>query len=114
MNPQNDTFLMQGRMPCHQEIVVLSALEKMMVVESVAGFPNADECRKLLDNGWGVWLFCNELGSYTAVACKESEALEAAMDNDAQITDDITPSKALHRLTEKLVFGRIVDGSTQS
>lgn len=84
----------------------------------------ADECKKLLDNGWLVQLFKNDMGSYSAVAMskKATLALEKAInevrpeaeesDFDAMqrgrvITDDFEPSQALYRLTEK-VFGRIV------
>lgn len=84
----------------------------------------ADECKKLLDNGWIVQLYRNELGSYSAVALSgkaiqiTQKALnEAALEIEADeaddvkrgrvITDDFEPSQALYRLTEK-VFGRIV------
>lgn len=63
---------------------------------------HADDCMKLLDNGWTVKLFKNGLGSYTARAVKPGK-------NGAKanvITDDFTPSQALYRLTEK-VFGNI-------
>jgi hypothetical protein len=59
----------------------------------------ADEAVKLLDNGWRVTLFKNQLGSYTAKA--KNGAITV-------ITDDFTPSKALYRLTEKAITGRIV------
>jgi hypothetical protein len=82
-----------------------------------------DECKKLLDNGWLVQLFRNDLGSYSAVALSKSAAglVQAALDeaiceiddDDIEavkrgrvITDDFEPSQALYRLTEK-VFGRI-------
>ncbi len=58
----------------------------------------ADECQKLLDNGWTVTLFRNDLGSYTATAERGTES---------EITDDFLPSQALYRLTEK-VGGNIV------
>lgn len=70
--------------------------------------PNADESMKLMDAGYRVLLFKNDLGSYTAIAIKPSQDFDEASENDRQITDEFTPSKALHRLTEKLVFGRIV------
>ena len=66
---------------------------------------NADECKKLLDNGWNVVLFKNNLGSYSAVATKQGvprKVIEAGV-----ITDDFDPSAALFRLTEK-VYGNIV------
>lgn len=59
----------------------------------------ADECKKILDNGWQVLLFANALGSYTATA-RNPHGKEIT-------TDDFEPSAALYRLTEK-VFGRIV------
>jgi hypothetical protein len=79
-----------------------------------------DECIKLLDNGWTIQLHKNELGSYTATALPPSvlKALdeESEFDDDDDcpepsdqwITDDHTPSKALKRLTEKVIFGRII------
>jgi hypothetical protein len=67
----------------------------------------ADECKKLLDNKWCIMLFKNELGTYTAVACKPGQSVFDAMEVDSQITDDFEPSQALYRLTEK-VYGRIV------
>lgn len=83
-----------------------------------------DECKKLLDNGWIVQLFRNDMGSYSAVALSQTaatavqnaldEALLEIDEDDAVavskgrvITDDFEPSQALYRLTEK-VFGRIV------
>lgn len=65
----------------------------------------ADECKKLLDNGWTIDLYKNALGSYTAVARRPDECLGDEVP-DEQITDDFEPSQALYRLTEK-VFGNI-------
>jgi hypothetical protein len=59
----------------------------------------ADECKKLLDNGWTITLFTNALGSYTAKSEHPNGRHE--------ITDDFEPSQALYRLTEK-VYGNIV------
>lgn len=59
----------------------------------------ADECVKLLDNGWTITLFRNGLGSYTAQAEHDK--------GEREITDDFLPSQALYRLTEK-VGGNIV------
>jgi hypothetical protein len=59
----------------------------------------ADECKKLLDNGWDIQLFKNKLGSYTAAA---NHATRKGV-----MTDDFEPSAALYRLTEK-VYGNIV------
>jgi hypothetical protein len=70
--------------------------------------PNqADDAMKLLDGGWSILIFANEMGSYTAVALKGQQKLADAMRNDRQITDDFTPSQALYRLTEKVTTGRI-------
>jgi hypothetical protein len=66
----------------------------------------ADECKKLLDNGWGVVLYKNDLGSYTAIAVP-LEDLPPVNTEENHITDDFTPSKALYRLTEKVTTGRI-------
>ena len=60
----------------------------------------ADECKKLLDSGWRIQLFRNDLGSYTA-RCKKTGEPEVGF-----ITDDFEPSQVLYRLTEK-VFGNI-------
>lgn len=55
----------------------------------------ADECKKILDNGWQVLLFANALGSYTAIASNP---------NGRQITtDDFEPSQSLFRITEKVL-----------
>lgn len=64
----------------------------------------ADECQRLLDNGWIIILFRSELGSYTAAAYPPEVEIE--LEGDATITDDFLPSQALYRLTEK-VFGEI-------
>jgi hypothetical protein len=58
----------------------------------------ADECKKLLDNGWHIRLFKNELGSYTGIATDKTRQVT---------TDDFEPSQVLYRLTEK-VYGNIV------
>lgn len=68
----------------------------------------ADECKKLLDNGFEIVLFRNELGSYTAFAVSAGEAGGLSEHvNDKCITDDFEPSQALYRLTEKMTTGRI-------
>lgn len=71
---------------------------------------NADECKKLLDNGWSVVLFKNGLGSYTAVAvpkAKQQRLLRAIPRPEKRLTDDFEPSQVLYRVTEK-VLGNIV------
>lgn len=60
----------------------------------------ADDCMKLLDAGWGILLYRNDLGSYTAEARRDG-------DHEPMITDDFLPSQALYRLTEKVTTGRI-------
>lgn len=67
----------------------------------------ADDVMKLLDNQYSVVLFKNQLGSYTAVACKGVQSVAKALSIDRQNTDDFTPSQALYRLTEKVLTGRI-------
>lgn len=67
----------------------------------------ADECQKLLDNGWTITMLRNGMGSYTAIASRGDQVPEDAQDIDKQITDDFLPSQALYRLTEK-VLGNIV------
>lgn len=63
---------------------------------------NADECKRLLDNGWEIRLFKNQLGTYTTEAFPHKPGAQNIVD-----TDDFEPSQALYRLTEK-VFGNIV------
>lgn len=87
----------------------------------------ADEAKKLLDSGWTVAMFKNDLGSYTgvAVALAAGGEVQAAIDKAIEdfeeededgkeiktpgvcLTDDFEPSQVLYRLTEK-VFGNIV------
>ena len=66
----------------------------------------ADECKRLLDNGWRITLFQNDIGSYTAVA-RSPRAGRLTGRRRSVVTDDFEPSQALYRVTEK-VFGRIV------
>jgi hypothetical protein len=61
---------------------------------------DGNEVVKLLDNGWQVLIFRNELTSYTAIARHPNRKSEI-------VTDDFTVPKVLHRITEK-VFGNIV------
>jgi hypothetical protein len=77
--------------------------------------PNiVDDCRKLLDSGHMIVLYCNQMGSYTAAVVSAAtqqivgEEMEAMPDDSKRLTDDFTPSDALYRLTEKLTTGRIV------
>jgi len=93
--------------------------------------PNADECTKLLDAGWTLQIFRNQLGSYTA--CAIPPKLQAAIDAGEDVvlptdeldedddtpdpctrwlTDDFTPTRAIHRLVEKALFNRIVGVDT--
>jgi len=48
---------------------------------------------QLLDNGWTVKLFKNQLTTYTAEATNEADYIE---------TDDFTPEQALTRLAYKV------------
>lgn len=74
--------------------------DKLPVVEPTPRL--ADECKKLLDNGWQIGLYKNALGSYSATAWNVIDSEVVTID-----TDDFEPSAALYRLTEK-VFGNIV------
>lgn len=73
----------------------------------------ADDCRKLLDNRAYIVLYRNGLRSYTGICLRDGDAGEVQsiidrLDDDGpHITDDWTPSRVLHRLTEKQ-FGNIV------
>jgi hypothetical protein len=75
--------------------------------------PLADECAKLLDNGWSIVMYRNALGSYTAIATKTplSDVIHQFEERTglktSEMTDDFGPAAALYRLTEK-VFGNIV------
>lgn len=89
---------------------------------------------QMLDNGWTVSLYRNDLGSYTAVGRTDSEAMwerardkihdiirnaghshetaeaicENTMDEPGEVdTDDFTPEQALTRLAYK-VHGEII------
>jgi hypothetical protein len=65
----------------------------------------ADECRRLLDNGWEIKLWRNPLGSYTARAripmYNTDRNPEEATIYKAVTTDDFEPSQALYRVTKK-------------
>jgi hypothetical protein len=69
----------------------------------------ADECKKLLDNGWRISLFLNQLGSYTARGRRVigADPYSGKLKYKTVVTDDFEPSAALYRLTEQ-VFGNIV------
>lgn len=76
--------------------------------------PNsADDCQKLLDNGWKITLFKNQLDTYTARAVRpkpgqsKRDMKQYGVFNDVVETDDFTPSQALYRLAEKASTGRI-------
>ncbi len=64
---------------------------------------------KLLDNGRIVVLFHNSLGRYTAAALSDESIIAADIlgeilemdDLSLDHTDDVTPDKALQRLSEK-------------
>lgn len=75
----------------------------------------ADDCQKLLDNGFTIAMFKSDLGSYTAVALKPNEPANFLLSEivefpgiDERLTDDFLPSQALYRLTEKVTTGNIV------
>ncbi len=59
---------------------------------------NADASIRLLDNGWRVLLYKNQLGTYTAVAKRGDRRF---------VVDDATPSQSMYRLAEKAI-GNIV------
>lgn len=74
----------------------------------------ADDCMKLLDQGYAIVMFKNQLVTYTAVGIPEQERNKVGLDQAIETalfhhreTDDFTPSQALYRLTEKLTTGRI-------
>ena len=80
---------------------------------------NADECKKLLDNGWSISIWRNQKGEYTAVAIPPSISeiiVEIESDEEGEdvvfrtkenwAIDGKTPSEALHGLTESVLFGK--------
>lgn len=70
---------------------------------------SGDQVKKLLDRGCMVVVFKNELGTYTAavvdgVAENEiRDQVEQVDDFALTLTDDFEPTKALHRLSEKML-----------
>ena len=86
---------------------------------------DSNSCMKLLDNGWTIQIYRNQMGSYTAVAL--SSAMQKALDDSTPFVDDDlfdkalfesrymvedkTPLKALTSLTEKIVFNRIIQNN---
>jgi hypothetical protein len=68
----------------------------------------SDDAMKLLDAGWNILLFKNQMGSYTGVAMKDGQGPMEALQIDGQTTDDFMPSQVLYRLTEKVIHKRIV------
>ena len=82
-----------------------------------ASLRNADECKKLLDNGWSLSIWKNTKGSYTAVAIPASigEILSELEEGEEDITlrtqphwtaEGKSPSAVLHGLTESVLFGK--------
>ncbi len=61
---------------------------------------------KLLDNGWIVSLYANDLGSYTAMAfpAEDTNIPEMADQADEQgwLTDHHTPRQAITQLADKI------------
>lgn len=80
-------------------------------IEEVSDTPKlADESKRLLDNGWQIKLWKNDMGSYSAKAtnfkpCSSDDP--PRVERVVIVTDDFEPSQALYRLTEK-IFGNIV------
>lgn len=67
----------------------------------------SDQIVKLLDRDETIVLFKNQLGTYTAAVIRESladisEEISEMPDLVLTHTDDFTPGKALHRLSEKM------------
>jgi hypothetical protein len=89
-----------------------------------------NEMLKLLDNGFGVCLRRNDMGNYTAIAvppgrnlaevegCIDAELEEGPAGTDVKafvtngwqryVTDDFDLTSLARRLTEKVLFGRVV------
>ncbi len=92
-----------------------------------------EDARKLLDNGWQILIFRDGLGQYTALAAKEDESVDAALDaweeaddppDDGELIESciehavmgganryagcgLSVAHALHALTEKVLFRRV-------
>lgn len=72
--------------------------------------PNQPEdIRKLLDNGYAVVLFANEIGTITAAALPmgKMDAIDLESLDENKMTDDFTVGQVLYRLAEKATTGRI-------
>ena len=72
---------------------------------------HADDSMKLLDNGWRIELFANQLGSYTARAARPKSYDGCDPETSPTIHEvvdsaDVTPSKALYRLTKAVTEQR--------
>lgn len=87
----------------------------------------ADEVLKLLDNGWRVLLYKNQLGSISALAVPKGKSVNAAYREllryespddtpieqlgfdgpNRYVTDGFAVAEVLHNLTEKVLFGRL-------
>ena len=67
-----------------------------------------NDIKRLLDNGFAVVLFANQLGSYTSFAVlHDHEDLQLAMedaDEQGGLTDHHTPEQSVAQLADK-VFG---------
>jgi|TARA_Y100001949_G_scaffold175890_1_gene186988 hypothetical protein len=80
-----------------------------------------DESMKLLDNGWTIQLFVNEDSKYTAIAIPpgiadsmdgltEGEELPIIKAKDNWVVEETTPTRALRRLTDSVLFGNEANG----
>lgn len=85
------------------------------------GICNAEEARKLIDNGWAIVMFLDGIKSYTAIAFRQGESADQAV-NDWQDEDHedmvfggkyryaacgFTIADTLESLTEKVLFCRL-------
>lgn len=65
--------------------------------------------QEMLDLGWQVMLFENQLKSYTAVAShKDDDPGTDPKDDPMRITDDFTVNAVLYRLKRKVLHNEIV------
>jgi hypothetical protein len=82
-----------------QAIELARRLEECLETKKAGTLVDMPKVTQMLDSGWLVTLYKNELGSYTAEANRKG--------SKDIITDDFTPEQALTRLAYK-VFGEII------
>ena len=67
-----------------------------------------NDMARLLDDGWKIALFKNELGSYTARALRPTHESPEGVINDVIQVDEVVPPLALYGLIKKVVTERVI------